>query len=252
MTDYLLVHGAGQGAWSWGAVWGHLTAPVEHPPRLYVPRRANRVYPLDLPGHGADADGDTAEVRLEECVHAITRAVERENLKDLVLVGHGFAGGLVLQAANQLPQAPKRLVLIAGIVPISQQSMLSALPRFTRGSFRLMAVLSRLSRREFRMPPSAIGRVLCNGMDPMEVVQTLGFFGALPTRVLTARLSLDDGPPPCPVTYVVLTKDKLVPPDFQERMAQRIPNVDIVPVDSCHQVTLYKPKELAEILLRYA
>ncbi len=252
MTDYLLVHGAGQGAWSWGAVWGYLTAPVEHPPRLYVPRRANRVYPLDLPGHGADADGDTAEVRLEECVHAITRAVEREGLKDLVLVGHGFAGGLVLQAAGQLPQPPKRLVLIAGIVPVSQQSMLSALPPLTRGVFRLMAVLSRLSRREFRMPPSVIGHLLCNGMEPMEVVQILAFFGALPTRVLTARLSLGDGPPPCPVTYVVLTRDKLVPPDFQERMAQRVPGVDLIPVDSCHQVSLDKPKELSEILLSYA
>ena len=252
MTDYLLVHGAGQGAWSWGAVWGYLTAPVEHPPRLYMPPPAGRVYPLDLPGHGADSGGDTAEVRLEECVHAITRAVERENLKDLVIVGHGFAGGLILQAANQLPEPPKRLVLIAGIVPVSQRSMLSALPPTARGGFWLLAVLSRLSRRELQMPPWVIFRVLCNGVDTMEVVQNLGFFGALPTRVLTARLSLDDGPPPCPVTYVVLTKNKLVPPDSQERMAQRIPGVDLVQVDSCHQVTLSRPKQLAEILLAYA
>ncbi len=252
MTDYLLVHGAGQGAWSWGSVWGHLTTPVEHPPRLYVPRRANRVYPLDLPGHGTDADGDTAEVRLEECVHSIIRAVEREDLKDVIIVGHGFAGGLILQAANQLPQPPKRLVLVAGIVPVGQRSIVSALPRFTRGGFRLMALISRLMRREFRMPRSIITRVLCNGMDPMEVVQALGFFGPLPTRVLTAGLSLDDGPPPCPVTYVVLTKDKLLPQDAQERMAQRIPDAEIVPVDSCHQINLYKPRELAEILLAYA
>ena len=34
MTDYLLVHGAGQGAWSWGSVWGYLTAPEDHPPTL--------------------------------------------------------------------------------------------------------------------------------------------------------------------------------------------------------------------------
>jgi len=56
MTDFLLVHGAGQGAWTWGQVWGYLTAPVEHPPRLYSPRVANRVFTLDLPGHGADAN----------------------------------------------------------------------------------------------------------------------------------------------------------------------------------------------------
>ena len=84
---------------------------------------------MDLPGHGADADGDTAEVRLEECVHAIVRAVEREGLKDVVLVGHGFAAGLVIQAAGQLPEPPKRLVLVAGMVPLYRRSLLSVLPR---------------------------------------------------------------------------------------------------------------------------
>ena len=67
MTDYLLVHGAVQGAWSWGQVWGYLTAPVEHPPRLYASRAADRVYPLDLPGHGADADGDKIPDQKEGC-----------------------------------------------------------------------------------------------------------------------------------------------------------------------------------------
>ena len=252
MTDYLLVHGAGQGAWTWGQVWGFLTAPEEHPPRLYLPRRANRVYPLDLPGHGADANGDTADVRLEECVHAITRAVEREELKNLVLVGHGFAGGLVLQAASQLSEQPKQLVLVAGIVPVSQRSMLSALPPRTRSRFRILSALSKLSRQDLRFPPTTIGRYLCNGMDPMEVVHTLGLFGPLPTRVLTARVPLEDGPPACPVTYVVLTQDKLLPQEVQLRMAERIPNARVVSVDSCHQVMLYKPRELADILLEYA
>jgi pimeloyl-ACP methyl ester carboxylesterase len=252
MTDYLLVHGAGQGAWSWGRVWGYLTAPVEHPPRLYASRPANLVYPLDLPGHGADADGDTAVIRLEECVHAIVRAVEREGLKDVVLVGHGFAGGLLLQAAAALPKPPKRLVLVGAIVPVSQKSMLSALPRRVRTGYRLLAALSKLSRQSLKFPRLVIGRLICNGMDPMEVIHLLGFFGPLPIRVLKTKLDLGDGPPPCPVTYVVLTQDKVVPPEVQERMGQRLPGVEIVSIDSCHQVTLYRPRELAHILLRYA
>ena len=80
MTDYLLVHGAGQGAWAWGRVWGRMTAPEEHPPVLYKSRRANRVLPIDLPGHGADASGDTSVVRVEDCVQSIVEAVERERL----------------------------------------------------------------------------------------------------------------------------------------------------------------------------
>ena len=252
MTDYLLVHGAGQGAWSWNQVWGHLTAPVQHPPRLYVPRPANRVYPLDLPGHGSDAGGDTAEVRFEECVHAITRAVEREGLRDVVMVAHGFAASLVLKAAGELAEPPKHLVLVAGAVPLHRRTILSAFPPRTRAGFRMLAALSKLSRQELRLPRPVINGYLCNGMDPMEVVQVLGYFGPLPTRVLKSRVLLDEPQPPCPVTYVMLTRDKLLSPEAQQRMAQRFPEVEVVTLDSCHQVMLSKPRELADILLRYS
>lgn len=252
MTDYLLVHGAGQGAWSWGRVWGYMTAPVEHPPRLYAPRRADRVYPLDLPGHGADAGRGTAKVRLEECVHAITRSVERERLKNVVLVGHGFAGPLVMQAAGQLPLPPKRVVLVAGVVPFGQRTMLSALPQRTQAGFRLLAALSKLSRQRLRLPRSLISGRLCNGMDPMEIVQVLGLFGPLPTRVLNTRIPLDEWRLPCPVTYVVLTQDRVMPPELQGRMASQVPGVEIASLVSCHQVMLYRPRELANLLLRYS
>ena len=77
MTDYLLVHGAGQGAWSWGSVWGYLTAPEEHPPTLHKPRRANRVHPLDLPGLEQQAE--------PEVVHAGVVAHASQPLDSLLL-----------------------------------------------------------------------------------------------------------------------------------------------------------------------
>jgi pimeloyl-ACP methyl ester carboxylesterase len=207
---------------------------------------------LDLPGHGADAGRDTAEVRLEECVHAITQSVEREGLKNVVLVGHGFAGPLVLQAAGELPQPPKRVVLVAGLVPFGQRTMLSALPRRTQAGFRLLAALSKFSRQRLSLPRSLVGGRLCNGMDPMEVVQVLGLFGPLPTRVLNTRIPLGEWSLPCPVTYVALTQDKLTSPELQERMANRVPGVEIASLVSCHQVMLYRPRELADLLLRYS
>ena len=252
MTDYLLVHGVGQGAWSWGAVWGHLTSPEDHPPTLHKKRRANRVHLIDLPGHGSDAGGDTAAVRLEECIQAITGAVEREKLEDVVLVGHGFAGSLVVQAASEMEVPPKRIVLVAGIVPGQQRPLLSACPAKTRSGFNLFSVLSSLSRLELKVPNPAIYRFLCNGMNPMEVVQLLGFFGPLPTRVLRSNLSVDTSEVPCPVTYVMLTKDKVFPLDFQSRVIGRFKDIETVQIDSCHQVMAECPQELAEALLQYA
>ena len=254
MTDYLLVHGAAQGSWSWGQVWGYLTAPVTHPPRLYSPRPANRVYPLDLPGHGADANGDTGAVRLEECVHAITRTVEREALSDLVLVAHGFSASMVIQAAEQLPHPPKRIVLIAGIIPPFGRTMASVIPEPAKLGFRTRMALARLTGRDLKLPKATINNLLCNGMDPMEVVHVVGRFGAIPTRVLTTKVSLNQPERPYPVTYVVLTDDKFLPPGLQRQMAQRIPGneVEVAEVDSCHQVVLYRPREIADLLLSYS
>lgn len=252
MTDFLLVHGVGQGAWSWGPVWGHLTAPEDHPPTLHKRRRANRVHPLDLPGHGADAGGDTSAVRLEECVQAITRAVEREQLKDVVLVGHGFAGSLVVQAASEMEVPPKRVVLVAGIVPAPQRPLLSACSAKTRTAFKVFSMLSSLSRQELKLPGPAINGYLCNGMPTMDVVQLVGYFGPLPTKVLKSRLPMETSELPCPVTYVMLTQDKIFPPDAQSRVAARFDGAETIEIESCHQVMAQHPKELAEVLLRYA
>jgi pimeloyl-ACP methyl ester carboxylesterase len=191
-------------------------------------------------------------VSLEECVQAIVGAVEREGLSNVVLVGHGFAGLLLLQAAGQLPHPPKRLVLIASMVPDDQQSMLSVFPHRTRKAFQLLENLSRVARQDLRLPRWVITHHLCNGIDPMEVVHILGSFGPLPTRVLTTRAPALGLKTPCPVTYVVLTQDRVVPPQIQRRMAGRIPDVEVLQLDSCHQVTLAMPRELADLLLRYA
>jgi pimeloyl-ACP methyl ester carboxylesterase len=252
VTDYLLVHGAGQGAWSWGRVWGYMTAPVEHPPRLYTHRSAYKVHPLDLPGHGADSRGDTGAVLMSECVQAIVRAVERQGLQNVVLVGHGFAGALVLQAAGQLPTPPKRLVLVAGIVPDEGKNLLSVFPQQTRGSFQFLSSLSSLFGQELKLPRQVISRYLCNGIDPMEIVQVIGMFGPLPTRVLKSRVSLDGLDIPCPVSYVLLTEDRILPAEIQRHMAERIPNVELIELESCHEVSLYRPRELADILLSFA
>ena len=57
---------------------------------------------------------------------------------------------------------------------------------------------------------------------------------------------------PCPVTYVVLTQDKMFPPDAQSRVAARFEGAETVEIESCHQVMAQHPEELAEALLVYA
>ena len=163
-------------------------------------------------------------------------------LRDVVLVGHDFAGSLIAQAARQLTNPPKRLVMLAGIVPPPQRSMLAVLPTRSRAAYRLLDVMSKMSRRDLRLPRYVIGSYLCNGMSPMELVEVMGFFGPLPVKVITSRVPAEEDPLPCPVTYVTLSQDRLVPPEIQLRMAHGIPDVEIVTVNSCHEAMLKSPR----------
>ena len=251
MTDYLLVHGPGQGSWAWGKVWGRMTAPVEHPPTLHKPRRANRVIPIDLPGHGPDAAGDTAAVRVEECVEAITHAVQREQLRDVVLVGHGVLAGIVLQAAASLPSPPKRVALVGGMVPEGQRPLISGCNGSIRKGFKLLSLLSSMRGQELKFPHSVIRGYLCNTMEAMEVVQILGFFGPLPVRLLNSRLSLE-GELPAPLSCIVLTQDRLLSPQAQRRTAERFNCEELVEIEACHMAAWQHPQVVADALLKYA
>lgn len=252
MTDYLLVHGAAESAWAWGRVWGYMTAPTVHPPPLDRPFPVGQVVALDLPGHGSNNIARAPEVSAEECVQAIVQVVQARGLRQLVLVGHSFSAALLLQALGQLPQPPKRLVLLAGLVPGPQSSLLSVLPSRARVAFHITSALSRLTRQPLKLPRPVIRRYVCNGLTPAEMVQDVGRFGPLPVRVLKERFDLGAIKPPCPVTYVVLTGDAAVSPLLQRKMAQRIPGAEILELDSCHEAMLHRPRELAQLLLRYA
>ena len=252
MTDFLIVHDVGQGAWFWNKVWGSATAPEEHPPRLFTPRYASQFYLLNLPGHGGDEEGDTNEVRLDECIQAITRTVERRGMRDLVLVGHGIGAMIALQAATQLPTPPKRLALVSGALPEKNRSPLTCFPSAVRKHFSARMNLGKLWGGDVKLPRSAITRYLCNEMEPKEITRALGFFGPLPTRLMETRVSLQLSDIPCPVSYVVLDQNRLLPPTVQLSMARLIPSVDIRHLNSCHQVSLHLPAEMGELLLSLA
>ncbi len=249
MSDYLLVHGTTQGARSWGKVWGHMTAPVEHPPRLYRPKQALRVRAIDLPGHGADRGQDAALVSLREGVKAIADVVEGESFSDYVLVGHELGGTVALRAVGELAVKPRRIVLVSGIVPASGKPALSAYPLATRAIVRSCAMLSGLTGRDITVPSDIIGRYWFGELDMMRKVEAIGHSGPLPLRMLTEAAGLNLEELPCPVTYIVLTNNRLIAAGRQRAMAARVPGASVIELNAGHQVAVASPQELANTLL---
>src|SRR5512133_1657290 len=91
MGTYVLVGGAWLGGWAWQPVTDRLR---EH---------GHDVHPLTLTGLGERSDLAGPEVDLDNLMEA-------EDLRDVILVGHSYAGHLITGVANR---APERIALLA-------------------------------------------------------------------------------------------------------------------------------------------
>ena len=208
---------------------------------------------VDLPGHGLRAGEDTSNLTRDDFVSAVVNEVRASSLHNVVLVGHGLSAPIVLEAATRLEEPPRRVVLLAGVVPYEGKAPLDMLPRMSRLGLKAMLRFGRLAKRDVRLPKAVITNVYCNGMDPFDVIQIVGRFVPLPVQLLRSAGLPNDVAQSFPVTYVPLWRDRIAPSELQRRMAERIGRVEIAPeLDSCHEVMVERPSQIADILLSYA
>src|SRR6187549_2667385 len=97
---YLLVHGA----WHSGQVWDRVV------PSLWA--AGHRVFAPSLTGHGSRAHLLGPEVGLDTHVDDVVGLILEEDLTDVVLVGHSYAGLVISSTANRVPDRIAHLVYL--------------------------------------------------------------------------------------------------------------------------------------------
>jgi pimeloyl-ACP methyl ester carboxylesterase len=106
MTTYVLVAGAWLGGWCWQPVAARLRA------------QGHDVYPVTLTGLGERSHLASREVDLDTYVADVVNLIEFEDLHDVVLVGHSYAGLPVTAVADQIPERISVLAYLdSGPVP---------------------------------------------------------------------------------------------------------------------------------------
>jgi pimeloyl-ACP methyl ester carboxylesterase len=120
VTTYVLVHGAWRGAWCWRDV----AAPLRS--------AGHAVFIPTLVGLGERAGEFRPDIGLRAHVDDVVDALEGEDLRDVVLVGHSYAGLVVREAADRAPERIARLVLVDGWAGPDGASMDSLAPAFFR------------------------------------------------------------------------------------------------------------------------
>ena len=101
MTTYVLIPGFWLGGWAWRPVTEALRA------------RGHEVHALSLTGMGERAHLARPDTDLEVHVTDVLNLVRYEDLREVVLVGHSYAGAVVITAAaDRMPDRVSRLVFV--------------------------------------------------------------------------------------------------------------------------------------------
>ena len=98
MATYVLVAGAWLGGWAW------------HPVTQRLREHGHDVHPVTLTGLGERSNLASPEVDLDTYIADVVGLMEAEDLHDVVLVGHSYAGHVVTAVADQIPE---RISLLA-------------------------------------------------------------------------------------------------------------------------------------------
>jgi pimeloyl-ACP methyl ester carboxylesterase len=106
MTTYVLVGGAWLGGWCWQPVARRLR------------RNGHGAYPVTLTGLGERLHLAGPDVDLETHITDVVNVVEFEDLQDIILLGHSYAGLVVTGAADRITERISQLVYLdTGPIP---------------------------------------------------------------------------------------------------------------------------------------
>lgn len=135
MANFVLVHGAWHGGWCWQRVTSLLL------------QQGHRVHALTLTGLGERAHLLAPAITLDTHIDDVISAIEVEELHDVILAVHSYAGMIGTAVADRLGKHLKHLVYVDAVVPkpgeswsstqsaATQQQRLSAAQASTRFSF---------------------------------------------------------------------------------------------------------------------
>lgn len=120
MANFVLVHGAWQGGWCWQRV----TATLQ--------RQGHRVHAVTLTGLGERAHLLSPDITLNTHIDDVLKLIEAEELDEVVLAVHSYAGMIGTAVADRLGQCLKHLVYVDAVVPKPGESWSSTQSSTTR------------------------------------------------------------------------------------------------------------------------
>lgn len=231
MKTYLLLHGAMRGAWLWDKI------------RPIMEKGGAKVIAYDLPGHGkrsAEREG----VNMSAYIKDVISYIKKNDLHDLILVGHSMSGIVISKLAEETPEI-RHLVYLAAVVPQDGDALIDLLTKERQEALRKLEGKA----SELFGPIDALRPNYFTDLTGEEQDYYLKQLTPQPLAVFFEKISLKRFYRLLiPKTYILGSRDKALPPDLTRGFAKRL-GVEPIEIDAGHDMMAVKPEEVGKALL---
>jgi len=231
MATYVLVHDA----WHTGKDLEPTASPIRE--------AGHRVHTPTIAGN---KPGDPKTVGLDDAIRSIADYLAEKNLKDVILLGHGYGGMIITGVADRLPERIRRLVYWNAFVPNNGESLND------------MAAYVRLfpSQRDdgsIMLPFQIWRETWINDVDLETAQKAYDALNPHPEKTLLDKISIMTNPKDMQLgrSFINCTDDAGLPDrhPWHPRMSQKLGVFRLVQTPGSHELCFSNPKRLAQAIM---
>ncbi|HUC18122.1 MAG TPA: alpha/beta fold hydrolase [Acetobacteraceae bacterium] len=233
---FVLLHGAFHGGWCWARV-----AKVLH-------AEGHRVFTPTQTGLGERRHLLSPAITLETFVADLVNVLTFEDLEDVVLVGHSFAGSVIAGAADRMPERIRHLIYLDAAILENGEAPFDLLPQAVVAERVRLAQESSNGLTIPSPPPSAFG--VPEGPDAAWLAPRLT---PHPLATFTDRLRLaNPNGNDLPRTYICCTGPIYAPLEVARQRVRNKPGWNWREIATGHDAMVTEPALLARMLCEIA
>jgi len=231
---FLLIHGAWEGAWSWNETTEHLE------------KRGHKVIAIDLPGHGDDKT-PISEITIERYSERVKSELVKFS-EPVVLVAHSFAGFVIAQVAEDVPEKIEKLVFIASAVPYEKKTAIEIFEE-DEGSELLANLIFSEDKSSATMNKDTITNIVFTGATEEQIEELMPKLVKQATKPFFEAVETTAGNfGRIPKAYIEAKHDRILSLKAQRKIQAKVGINRSALLETGHVPLVTLPQELAEAL----
>jgi pimeloyl-ACP methyl ester carboxylesterase len=198
---------------------------------------------------GNRSEDDRSKLGLEDAISSAVEFIEENDLTDIRLVGHSYAGMVISGVADRLERRLRRIVYINAFVPLDGQSLVDMVPPYHAAAF---AAIAEANNGALLLPFEIWRETFINDADIALARSTYERLNPQPYRTITDKISLQRPLSEMSIgkSYINCQQDISLPHSFpwHPRLSERLGLFRLVELPGSHETIFSNPARLAQAI----